>query len=85
MKIEKLYKLTLNDDYTENEKMVFKYAFSMLFDNGLEKNKTETIKFIQSVVDEGYFKREELYEETSKVRDLYFTREIGRASCRERV
>ena len=70
MKIEKLYKLTLNDDYTENEKMVFKYAFSMLFDNGLEKNKTETIKFIQSVVDEGYFKREELYEETSKVRDL---------------
>ena len=76
MKIEKLYKLTLNDDYTENEKMVFKYAFSMLFDNGLEKNKTETIKFIQSVVDEGYFKREELYEETSKVRDLYFTRAI---------
>lgn len=79
MKIEKLYKLTLNDDYTENEKMVFKYAFSMLFDNGLEKNKTETIKFIQSVVDEGYFKREELYEETSKVRDLYFTRAIKEA------
>lgn len=79
MKIEKLYKLTLNDDYTENEKMVFKYAFSMLFDNGLEKNKTETIKFIQSVVDEGYLKREELYEETSKVRDLYFTRAIKEA------
>lgn len=59
--------------------MVFKYAFSMLFDNGLEKNKTETIKFIQSVVDEGYFKREELYEETSKVRDLYFTRAIKEA------
>lgn len=79
MKIEKLYNLKLNDDYTENEKMVFKYAFSMLFDNGLEKNKTETIKFIQSVVDEGYFKREELYEETSKVRDLYFTRAIKEA------
>lgn len=79
MKIEKLYNLKLNDDYTENEKMVFKYAFSMLFDNGLEKNKTETIKFIQSVVDEGYFKREELYEETSKVRDLYFTRDIKEA------
>lgn len=27
MKIEKLYKLTLNDDYTDNDKMVFKYAF----------------------------------------------------------
>ena len=32
MKIEKLYKLTLNDDYTDNDKMVFKYAFDMLFD-----------------------------------------------------
>lgn len=56
-----------------------KWCLNMLFDNGLEKNKTETIKFIQSVVDEGYFKREELYEETSKVRDLYFTRAIKEA------
>lgn len=43
MKIEKLYNLKLNDDYTENEKMVFKYAFSMLFDNGLEKIKQKQL------------------------------------------
>ncbi|WP_337809308.1 hypothetical protein [Ruminococcus sp.] len=52
MKIEKLYKLTLNYNYTENDKMVFKYAFDMLFDMGLERNKAETIKFIQAIIDE---------------------------------
>lgn len=63
MKIEKLYKLTLNDDYTDNDKMVFKYAFDMLFDIGLERNKAETIKFIQAIIDEGYFNRQELYKD----------------------
>lgn len=79
MKIEKLYKLTLNYDYTENDKMVFKYAFDMLFDIGLERNKAETIKFIQTIIDEGYFSRQELYNEALKVPDLYFTRAIKEA------
>lgn len=79
MKIEKLYKLTLNDDYTENDKMVFKYAFDTLFDMGLERNKAETIKFIQTIIDEGYFNRQELYNEALKVPDLYFTRAIKEA------
>ena len=72
MKIEKLYKLTLNDDYTDNDKMVFKYAFDMLFDIGLERNKAETIKFIQAIIDEGYFNRQELYKERSRKMDMSF-------------
>ena len=72
MKIEKLYKLTLNYDYTENDKMVFKYAFDMLFDMGLERNKAETIKFIQAIIDEGYFNRQELYKERSRKMDMSF-------------
>ena len=72
MKIEKLYKLTLNDDYTDNDKMVFKYAFDMLFDIGLDRNKAETIKFIQAIIDEGYFNRQELYKERSRKMDMSF-------------
>ena len=72
MKIEKLYKLTLNYDYTDNDKMVFKYAFDMLFDIGLERNKAETIKFIQAIIDEGYFNRQELYKERSRKMDMSF-------------
>ena len=72
MKIEKLYKLTLNYNYTENDKMVFKYAFDMLFDMGLERNKAETIKFIQAIIDEGYFNRQELYKERSRKMDMSF-------------
>ena len=73
MKIEKLYKLTLNYNYTENDKMVFKYAFDMLFDIGLERNKAETIKFIQAIIDEGYFNRQELYKERSRKMEQYYT------------
>ena len=46
MKIEKLYKLTLNDDYTDNDKMVFKYAFDMLFDIGRNYIKKGVEKWI---------------------------------------
>ena len=52
--------------------MVFKYAFDMLFDMGLERNKAETIKFIQTIIDEGYFNRQELYKERSRKMDMSF-------------
>ena len=82
MKIEKLYKLTLNYDYTENDKMVFKYAFDMLFDMGLERNKAETIKFIQAIIDEGYFNRQELYKERSRKMDMSFAYNLNLARKR---
>ncbi len=82
MKIEKLYKLTLNDDYTENDKMVFKYAFDTLFDMGLERNKAETIKFIQAIIDEGYFNRQELYKERSRKMDMSFAYNLNLARKR---
>ena len=82
MKIEKLYKLTLNYDYTENYKMVFKYAFDMLFDMGLERNKAETIKFIQAIIDEGYFNRQELYKERSRKMDMSFAYNLNLARKR---
>ena len=82
MKIEKLYKLTLNYDYTENDKMVFKYAFDMLFDIGLERNKAETIKFIQAIIDEGYFNRQELYKERSRKMDMSFAYNLNLARKR---
>ena len=78
MKIEKLYKLTLNYDYTENDKMVFKYAFDMLFDMGLERNKAETIKFIQAIIDEGYF----IYKERSRKMDMSFAYNLNLARKR---
>jgi|GEM_PF-790448 DNA-binding XRE family transcriptional regulator len=78
MKIEKLYKLTLNYDYTENDKMVFKYAFDMLFDMGLERNKAETIKFIQVIIDEGYF----IYKERSRKMDMSFAYNLNLARKR---
>ena len=53
--------------------MVSKYAFDMLFDIGLERNKAETIKlFIQAIIDEGYFNRQELYKERSRKMDMSF-------------
>lgn len=76
MKLEHLHKLSLNKNYTDNEKLVLKHTFGNIFDKGLEHNKTETIRFIQSIVDEGFFKRRELYNEALNVRNLFFTAAI---------
>ena len=59
--------------------MVFKYAFDMLFDMGLERNKAETIKFIQTIIDEGYFNRQELYKERSRKMDMSFAYNLNLA------
>ena len=62
--------------------MVFKYAFDMLFDIGLERNKAETIKFIQAIIDEGYFNRQELYKERSRKMDMSFAYNLNLARKR---
>lgn len=82
MKIEELYKLRVNKECFEKRPNVLDRLFSMFFTASVEERKKQTIKFLQAIIDNGYIARQELYEETVKVNELYYREAIKQAIYR---
>lgn len=79
MKIEELYKLRVNKECFEKRPNVLDRLFSIFFTESVEERKKQTIKFLQAIIDNGYIARQELYEKTVKVNELYYREAIKQA------